>query len=47
MRIVFVSEAPQIPSGLEFVSQRISPGMGDFVGEIAVWRPNPYQPVAD
>lgn len=47
MRIVFVSNAPQLPGGAGFVTQQISSGLADLGCEVAVLRPNPSQAVAD
>jgi glycosyltransferase involved in cell wall biosynthesis len=47
MRILLLTDAPQIPGGNQFVTQQISSGLADLGCEVAVLRPSPSQPVAD
>jgi glycosyltransferase involved in cell wall biosynthesis len=47
MRILFVSDAPQVPGGVEHVTKQISSGVANLGCEVAVLRPEPCQYVAD
>jgi glycosyltransferase involved in cell wall biosynthesis len=47
MRILFVSDAPQILGGVQIVMQQTSSGLADLGCAVAVLRPNPSQAVPD
>jgi glycosyltransferase involved in cell wall biosynthesis len=47
MRVLLVSDVPQIPGGIELVTQQISSGLADLGCAMALLRPNSSGPAAD